>query len=568
MEQSIWEIAPKPALEITAKMSAELDMPKVVCNILINRGMSNVIDANRFLFPKMSELCDPYLFEDMDRGVERVIEALRNREKIMIYGDYDVDGITATSLMFLVLNKLGAEVSYYLPNRLSEGYGISEDGLAEAKRRGVSLLISVDCGITAVGEVKIASEMGIDCIITDHHEPGSEIPQAIAVINPKRNGSEGIGVELSGVGIAFKFASAIYERLNQDPADVREHLDLVALGTAADIVPLVNENRILTKFGIKQVSRTSKPGLKALIFVSGLMGKEIGTGQVVFILAPRINAIGRLGNAELAIKLLSTKDERQASTIARRLNEENHRRKEIDEKTLHEALDQIREKVDLDRDKAIVLAGNDWHQGVIGIVASRLVERYHRPTVMISIDGDEGKGSARSIPNFHLYDALRECENLLIRFGGHKYAAGLSINVDMIEKFRQRFNEVASRMLGIEDMSPKVLIDADIEFDEIDEKLIDAIDMFSPFGPQNMKPVFMTRNVELYGNPYIVGNNHLKLKVQKDDRIFDCIGFGLGGYLSQLFSQPLRLNIAYLIEMNDWNGVEHIQLRIKDLQVL
>ena len=253
MEQSIWEIAPKPALEITAKMSAELDMPKVVCNILINRGMSNVIDANRFLFPKMSELCDPYLFEDMDRGVERVIEALRNREKIMIYGDYDVDGITATSLMFLVLNKLGAEVSYYLPNRLSEGYGISEDGLAEAKRRGVSLLISVDCGITAVGEVKIASEMGIDCIITDHHEPGSEIPQAIAVINPKRNGSEGIGVELSGVGIAFKFASAIYERLNQDPADVREHLDLVALGTAADIVPLVNENRILTKFGIKQV---------------------------------------------------------------------------------------------------------------------------------------------------------------------------------------------------------------------------------------------------------------------------------------------------------------------------
>ncbi len=568
MEQNIWEIAPIPDAKLSSRLASELKIPRVIADILINRGITTSEEANQFLYPDISKLCDPYLFEDMDRGVERVIEALRNRENIMIYGDYDVDGVTSTSLMFLILNKLGAEVSYYLPNRLSEGYGISEDGLIVAKERGVSLLISVDCGITAVEEVRMAKEMGIDCIITDHHEPGSEIPEAVAVINPKRGGAEVTGVELAGVGVAYKFAHAIYQRLNQDVEDVKEHLDLVALGTAADIVPLVNENRILTKYGIKQVSRTSKPGLKALIFVSGLLGKEIGTGQVVFILAPRINAVGRLGDAEMAIKLLSTKDENQANQIARQLNEENKRRKDIDEKTLQEALEQIREKVDFKKDKAIVLAGKDWHQGVIGIVASRLVEKYHRPTIMISIDGDQGKGSARSIPHFHLYDALRECEKQLLRFGGHKYAAGLSISVDKIEEFRKQFNDVAARMLSDEDMAARISVDAEIEFEDINERLLEIINMFAPFGPQNMKPVFITRNVELYGNPFIVGNNHLKLKVQKNNIVLDCIGFGLGGYLNQILRRPLRMDIAYVIEMNVWNGVEHIQLRIKDLRVI
>jgi len=563
----IWEIASKPGQKQSEEISSALGIPKIVSDILINRGI-NTIDAVRsFLYPQISELCDPYLFEDMDRGVERVIKALRDREKIMIYGDYDVDGITATSLMFLVLNKLGADVSYFLPNRLGEGYGISSEGLQEAKRRGVTLLISVDCGITAIDEVEEAREMGIDCIITDHHEPASEIPNAVAVINPKRGGSEGAGVELSGVGLAYKFSAAIYKRLNQDLADVEEHLDLVALGTAADIVPLIHENRILTKYGIRQVARTSKPGLKALIFVSGLMGKEIGTGQVVFVLAPRINAVGRLGNAETAIKLLATKDENQANQIARELDQENKRRKHIDEVTLQEALEQIREKVNLEKEKALVLAARGWHQGVIGIVASRLVERYHRPTVMISIDGDEGKGSARSIPNFHLYDALSECSDLLIRFGGHKYAAGLSIKIENIEEFRRRFNAVTSKVLTDDDLLPRMFMDAEIEFNEINERLIEVINMFAPFGPHNMKPVFFTRNVELYGNPYIVGNNHLKMKVQKDGIIFDCIGFGLGGYLNQLLRRPLRLDIAYVVEINEWNGMRHIQLRIKDLRV-
>ncbi|MBD3168618.1 MAG: single-stranded-DNA-specific exonuclease RecJ [candidate division Zixibacteria bacterium] len=568
MEHNIWEVTPDADPQLSLQISEDLGIPRVVANILVNRGMTSSEEVQRFLHPKMEELCDPYMFEDMDRGVERVIDALRTREKIMIYGDYDVDGITATSLMFLTLNRLGAEVSYYLPNRLEEGYGISEEGIQEAIKRGVTLLISVDCGITAIEEVKYAKSKGIDCIITDHHEPGSEIPEAVAVINPKRGGKNSIGVELAGVGMAYKFAIALYHRLNQNPEEVNEHLDLVALGTAADIVPLIQENRILTKFGIKQVARSAKPGLKSLIFVSGLLGKEIGTGQVVFIIAPRINAVGRLGNAELAIKLLSTKDPQQANQIARKLNEENRKRKDIDERTLYHATQMIRDIVDLKNDKAIVLAGEGWHQGVIGIVASRLVEKYHRPTIMIAIDGNEGKGSARSIPNFHLYEALRECEHLLLRFGGHKYAAGLSIQVDKIEEFRKKFKDVTSRMLTSEDLLPRINIDAEVELDEIDKNLIDHIDLFAPFGPQNMKPVFITRNLELYGNPYIVGKNHLKLKVQKGGRIFDCIGFGMRSYMNQLIHKPLYLDLVYVVESNIWNGAEHIQLRIKDLRVV
>jgi single-stranded-DNA-specific exonuclease len=567
-DQNIWEIASAPDARSVADLAANLGLPNVISRILINRGVETPKDARDFLEPRMEELCDPYVFEDMERGVERVIQALRDREKIMIYGDYDVDGITATALMFLVLNKLGAEVSYYLPNRLCEGYGISEEGIEEAINRGATLLISVDCGITAVEEVNYARERGIECIITDHHEPGSEIPQAVAVINPKRSGKHSVGVELAGVGMAYKFATALYLRLKQNPAEINEHLDLVALGTAADIVPLVNENRILTKFGIKQVARSSKPGLKSLIFISGLMGKEIGTGQVVFILAPRINAVGRLGNAELAIKLLSTKDETQANKIARQLNEENKKRKSIDERTLMEAMAMIHETVDLQRDKAIILDGSGWHQGVIGIVASRLVEKYHRPTIMISTDEKEGKGSARSIPNFHLYEALRECEDLLIRFGGHKYAAGLSIDVKKIPEFRDRFRDVTSRMLKDEDLFPRIFIDSEIELAEIDDHLVKILDRFSPYGPQNMKPVFLTRNLELYGNPYIVGRNHLKMKVQKNGKVLDCIGFGLSHHLNQLIHKPLYIDLVYVVETNIWNGTKHIQLRIKDLRVV
>jgi len=562
-----WVVQPEPSPDIFRKLSNDLDIPLVASKILVSRGITDSLKAERFLKPSLSDLFDPFLLSNMDKAVSRVVSALKNNEKIMIYGDYDVDGITSTAVMFLVLNRLGADVSYYLPNRLVEGYGISEDGLQEAERRGVKLLITVDCGITAINEFEIAKKMGIDCIITDHHEPADRIPDAHAIVNAKLDGETNPGFELSAVGVAYKFAQALYRELNQDESELEEHLDLVALGTAADIVPMVGENRILTKFGLEQIARTTKPGLKALIFISGLMGQKIGTGQVVFILAPRINAIGRLGDAEQAIKLLTTKDESKASTIARILNAENQRRKSIDEQTLNEAIEQLEATVDLKKDRAIVLSSRGWHQGVIGIVASRLVEKYHRPTVMIAIDGEEGKGSARSIPGFHLYDALRECEDDLIRYGGHKYAAGLSIAPEKIDSFKKKLNTVSSKMLSDEDLVPKLNIDAEIEVETINQDLVNVLERFAPFGPQNMRPVFVSYSNEIVGSPHIVGKKHLKFKTRKGDRVVDCIGFNQGDFLRNLNYRPMMIDMVYVIENNYWNGQNRVQVRTRDIRL-
>jgi len=570
-----WEFIPEPDHQEIEKIASELSLPSVIAKILASRGLDTKKKAEKFLNPSLEDLCDPYLLPDMKEGVDRVIRALKEKEKVMIFGDYDVDGITAASLLFLVLNKLGAEVSYYLPNRLIEGYGLSEEGIAEAEKRGVTLIVSVDCGITAVKEVEFAKEKGIETIITDHHEPQEILPDAVAIINTKQKRnqqdppttSEYLGGELSGVGVAFKFAQAIYQRLGQDKTELEDHLDLVALGTAADIVPLVGENRILTKFGMNQIARTTKPGLKSLIFVSGILGREIGTGQVVFILAPRINAVGRLGDAELAIRLLTTKDEAKASELARLLDQENQRRKNIDETTLKEALDLIEQNVDLNQDKAIVLASCGWHPGVIGIVASRLVERFHRPTIMIAIDENEGKGSARSIPGFHLYEALRECDEYLTRYGGHKYAAGLSISPKDIDLFREKFKRVSDQRLKEDDLLPRLFIDSELELAQIDNNLIKLLDLFAPFGPQNNRPIFVTRDLSVWGEPYVVGKNHLRLRVRKENTVFDCIGFGFGDMAKPLSMKGVKLDLAYVVETNFWNDTYKIQLRIKDLKI-
>lgn len=560
-----WVLAPEPDSDLMASLAEGSSLPLKLIKVLINRGHQTAEDIEKFLHPNINDLKNPFEMAGMEKGIDRLTEALYNNEKIMIYGDYDVDGITATALLYLVINKLGGQVDFYLPNRLVEGYGLSEDGINEAKEKGVSLIITVDTGITAVDHVKYATSVGIDIVVTDHHEAGETIPDALAIINPKQPACD-YGGELSGVGVAYKFAQALYQRLEQNEEELREHLDLVALGTSADIVPLVGENRVLTSFGIAQIARTTKPGIKSLAFVSGLMGKAIGTGQVVFILAPRINAIGRLGDARLAIRLLSTRDERVASEIARQLEKENRRRKEIDEKTLGEALKQMAELVDVDIDKAIVLAGEGWHQGVIGIVASRLVEKYHLPTVMIAITNGEGKGSARSIPGFHLCEALKECEHLLIRYGGHKYAAGLSIKEENIQEFRRVFKEVTSRLLSDEDTIPKLHIDLEIELRDVTDDFVSAVEQFAPFGPQNMRPIFLTRNAEIVGSPYVVGNNHLKMKVRKGDAIVDVIGFGFGDMVRVLSDKGCLVDIVYALEFNTYNGITRIQMRVRDIK--
>jgi len=561
-----WVVADEPDPRLVDDLSAATGIPKNVVKILINRGITAPDEVDKFLNPKLSDLTDPFSMAGMTSGIERVSKALFNNEKITIYGDYDVDGITATSLLYMVLNKLGAQVDFYLPNRLTEGYGLSKDGIDESHKTGVTLIITVDTGITAVEEIDYAASLGIDVIVTDHHEPGMEYPRAYTIINPKQAVCD-YKSELSGVGVAFKFCQALYKALNQDERELEEHLDLVALGTAADIVPLVNENRILTKYGIKQIARTTKPGLKSLTFVAGLMGKDISTGQVVFILAPRINALGRLGDAGNAIRLLATRDERAAAEIARKLDSENKRRKEIDETTLHEALAQMEEVVDITSDRAIVLAEDGWHQGVIGIVASRLVERFHLPTVMISIVNGEGKGSARSIPGFHLCEALKECEHLLIRYGGHKYAAGLSIAPDQVEEFRHKFVEVSNRILSEDDITPKMHIDLEVELTDIDDNFMHSIEAFAPFGPQNMRPVFLTRNCEVAGQPYVVGNNHLKMRVRKGDATFDVIGFGFGDQAKLISARGCLVDIVYVVEYNTYNGVTRKQIRLKDIRL-
>jgi len=561
-----WVLAVDPPSDLIDSIVAAVDLPKSVIKILINRKIDSAEKVRKFIDPQLKDLSDPFVLKDMATAVERITEALKKNEKIMIYGDYDVDGITATALLFLVLNRLGAEVDYYLPNRLTEGYGLSTDAILEAKKKGISLIVSVDTGITAVEEVEFAKQHGIECIITDHHETGDRMPNAVAIVNPKQDGCHYDAAELSGVGVAFKLAQALYGKLGQDLSELERHLDLVALGTSADIVPLLGENRILTMYGFQQIVRTTKPGLKSLAFVSGLMGKEIGTGQVVFVLAPRINAIGRLGDAMQAIRLLITRDEQLAAKIARQLDFENRRRKSIDEATLNEALEQIDEVCDLENDKAIVLASEGWHQGVIGIVASRLVEKYHLPTVLIAIDNGEGKGSARSIPGFHLFEALRRCEDTLIRYGGHKYAAGLTILPENIDKFREKLIRVSGEMLTDEDLIPKLYVDAEIEPEQVTDDFVQLLEKFSPFGPMNMRPIFLTRNLEVVGQPYKVGKNHLKMKVRKGDVVLDVIGFGFGDLVRPLSMRAGTIDMAYVIEFNHWNGVARIQLRVKDIK--
>jgi len=564
--QAKWVLPERPDLDLVSDLARETKLPLAAVKILVNRGMITPDRILGFLNPQLSDLKDPFSMIGMEGAVERITRAFWNNERMTIYGDYDVDGITATSLLYMVLNKLGGQVDFYLPNRLTEGYGLSKRGIDEAHGKGTKLIITVDTGITAVEEVQYAASLGIDVIVTDHHEQGIEIPDACAVVNPKQADCS-YEDELSGVGVAFKLAQALYRSLQQDERELDEHLDLVALGTAADIVPLVGENRVFTKFGIHQIARTTKPGLKSLTFVSGLMGKEISTGQVVFILAPRINALGRLGDAGQAIRLLSTRDERVAADIARTLDSENKRRKQIDEDTLDVALRQIDELVDLDNDKAIVLAGEGWHQGVIGIVASRIVERYHLPTIMISVQDGVGKGSARSIPGFHLCEALKHCENLLIKYGGHKYAAGLSIRQEMIPEFRERFKEVSHMELTSEDIVPKLNIDMEIELMDIDDEFMHAIEAFSPFGPQNMRPVFFTRNCEVVGQPYTVGNNHLKMRIRKGSAMFDVIGFGFGDWAAQISGDGCLVDVVYVVEYNTYNDITRKQIRLKDIKL-
>jgi single-stranded-DNA-specific exonuclease len=563
---SQWVVKEQPDRGIVEALSNALEVPLVIAQILANRGIFNLEDAKHFFQPKWEDLYDPFLMKDMDRAVERVIKAIRNKERIFIYGDYDVDGITSVSLLYLFLTQMGCEVFFYIPDRLREGYGLSTQGIYNAKNVEASLMISVDCGITGVEQVALAASLGIDVIVSDHHEPGSSLPEAIAVLDPKREDCSYPFKELAGVGVTFKLVQAVTQRLELSDEVCREYVDLVALGSAADIVPLIDENRLLVKKGLEKINKLDRLGILALIENAGLKEKKIGTGQVVFILAPRINAVGRLGNAERAVRLLITASEQRARNIAGILEAENRNRKSIDEETFQDALKLLEEIHDLPSDRAIVLSRDGWHPGIIGIVASRIAERSYRPTIMIAVENDIGKGSARSISNFDIYSALKQCEKHLLDFGGHKYAAGLSIRSDQIEDFREAFKRVAKEMLTQEDLIQKYWVDAEIALPEITNTFMRLINELAPFGPQNMRPIFLSRNLQVIGTPRIVGKNHLKFRVRQGGQIFDAIGFDLGSLYYRLTPGERNLDMIYVIEENQWNRQTKIQLRVKDLR--
>ena len=548
-----WVLLEEPDPSLVQKIERGLDLPPVVAKLIAQRGF-DVEGARRFLHPSLEELHDPFLLKDMELAVDRILLAIRRGEKIFIYGDYDVDGTTGTALLLRSIKELGGDCEFYIPHRLREGYGLSQEGIREIHERGARVVITVDCGVTAYEEVKFARDLVLDVIVTDHHELRSAsggLPHALAILNPKQRGDPYPYKDLAGCGIAFKLAEGLFHRIGRDPKGVYRHLDLVALATVADIVSLTGENRIYSRYGMQALEKTEKPGLRALLTVCGIGKIEINSYHIGFILGPRINAMGRLASAEDTIRLLTTKDEEEGMELAKRLDKENRLRREIEEKILEEALKEV-EGMDLSKKKGIVLARQGWHEGVIGIVASRLVEKYHRPTILIALDGDRGKGSGRSIVGFHLFNALLQCGEELITFGGHEGACGLTLHVEQVESFQRKFEEVAISEISDEALKPRIFIDSEIRFREIDKSLFLALKGMEPFGPKNPRPLFLLREVEVVGHPGIVGDGHLKFRIREEGHVLSVMGYGLASYLPAIQDRRHRISLVFSLNENEF----------------
>jgi single-stranded-DNA-specific exonuclease len=555
--------------DYTVKSLADsLNISEVLARLLIQRDVKTFSQAKYFFRPSLDSLHDPFLMNGMETATRRVIQALTENQLMMIYGDYDVDGTCSTALLYLFLKELGANVDFFIPKRLTDGYGLNKTGIDYAKEIGASLIISVDCGITAVDETEYAKSLGMDVIICDHHQPKDSIPDAFAVLDPLKPECNYPFPYLSGAGVAFKLAQGISERIGKRDLPLK-YLDLVALAAAADIVPLIDENRTLVKEGMAQINSNPRPGILALIESSNMKPGELTTGQIVFTIAPRINAVGRLGDAERAVELIITDSKSEAYKMAQVLESENYERRKIDETTFAHALEIVENSLDLTTDTAIILHQESWHPGVIGIVASRLVERYYRPTIMLTTVEGIAKGSARSISNFNIYEALKKCENLLIHFGGHQAAAGLAVEIANLTEFKLRFNQIVKESITEEDLLPEVKIDSKLKFSEITPKFIRIIDQFAPFGPGNVRPVFLSEEVRIEGKPRIVGTNHLVLTVKQNnsDKVFDSIGFNMGEYYDVLSKNPCEFDIVYNIDKSSRNGSSFPQFRIKDIKI-
>ncbi|MFL5571023.1 MAG: single-stranded-DNA-specific exonuclease RecJ [Gemmatimonadaceae bacterium] len=559
-------ILPKPPDEdaVRALMEA-LSLPDIVCRLLLIRGYVTADEAKLFLRPKLDRLHDPLMFLSMDRAVERLARAVREKDLVFIHGDYDVDGICSTTILTRAIRWLGGQAMPFIPRRIEDGYDLGDAGVNAAIAAGAKVVVTCDCGTAAVTPVAKLCEAGIDVIVTDHHLPSGELPDCLSILNPKRPGCGYPDKDLAAVGVTFKLALALTRALGGNENIIWAMLDLVALATVADVAPLRGENRVFVRYGLKMLAETRNVGMRALLRASGLDGKQLTAGRIGFILAPRLNAAGRLGHALRGVELLLTEDEHQANVIARELEELNRRRQEID----HATLEQARERVlamDLDEMFSIVLADDSWHPGVVGIVASRLVEEFGRPTVLIALTGDLGKGSGRSIPKFDLHGALGRAREHLLRYGGHRVAAGVTIARDKVPDFAARFNEIARSQLTPADLVPEIRVDLEVSIEGLDARIESLFRHFEPFGIGNPTPVLLARNVVIARPPRVVGQDGLRLVLDTGSGSLDAIGWGLATRALE-FQPGTRVDIAFRLERDDYRGESYLQARIADIVV-
>ena len=539
---------------------------EVIARVLANRNILNPNLARPFFTPNLDMLHNPYLMQDMDKAVERVLKNIKSGKPIMVFGDYDVDGTTGAAALYLAFQKFGADVTYYIPDREKEGYGLSYHGIEVAKDIGIDLIITCDCGINAFEQVDFANEQNIDLIITDHHTTDTELPKAHAILNPKRKDCEYPFKGLCGGGVAFKLITAVGNELNIPLTDYEEIIPLITLGIAADVVPIKDENRVLVHHGLNILKNLEKPGLKTLLELAGLKG-HISVGQLVFSIAPRINAAGRLGDANRAVELLVTDDQDKARLLVKELDNENKRRQMIQQAVVDEALLKVNAEADLKNENALVLANAGWHPGVVGIVASKIKEEFNRPTIIIALENGSGKGSARSVAGFDLYEALTACKTHLDGYGGHPMAAGLTLSNQKLEDFKKAFIDFANERLTKENLQATLTLDSEMALQDITPRFMEFLDKLSPYGPGNMRPKFAIRNVEIAGVPKVIGKTgeHIRFKIKQGLKSYPAVGFGLSNKYEMLITgQPV--DIACVVETNEWQGNTSIQMNVRDIK--
>ncbi len=564
-----WNYEPLKPKETEKKdeLAQKLNIHPALCQLLIQRDILSVEEAERFFYPSLKDLHNPFLLPDMDKAINRIEKALGQKERILVYGDYDVDGTTAVALVYKFLRKFTTNLDYYIPDRYDEGYGISEQGIDYASETDVKLIIALDCGIKAIEKVNYAKSKGIDFIICDHHMPDEILPDAIAVVDAKRVDSTYPYEHLSGCGVGFKLVQAIAQNNKIEFSEISDLLDLVAVSIASDIVPITGENRILATYGLKQLNTSPSMGLKGIIDICGLNHKNITVSDIVFKIGPRINASGRMMNGKEAVDLLLANSTQDARIKSENIDHYNDDRRELDKRITDEATNFIEEHIDITRNNSIVIYNENWHKGVIGIVASRLTEKYYRPAVVLTKSNDLITGSARSVMGFDVYKAIESCKDILENFGGHTYAAGLSLKEENLAEFKRRFEAMSVEMIAPEMMRPQIDIDAKLSFKDIDGKFIYDLSRFAPFGPENLNPIFVSQNVRDYGSSKLVGKDLMHIKLDMTDDTSHSPMYGIAFRQGNSFDMVKKeeFDICYTLEQNTHNGKTNTQLYVKDI---